>query len=248
MAIIGNITPSVDVSNLGLENRIVIKFRSDIKLPYSIVSSNLASQLLGPVWAELNNQFNNLNLIPFFRTIAESSLSEFVFDDLLDAKGGKQKPFLQYFCIDLPTGKINAKITEKIAGALRSLPIVEAAYVESCSIPPYPLTNYTNNPHSFNQGYLEKAPKGIDAQAIWKITSGEGTKFVDLEQGWTLNHQDLVNTNIQIISGINHLHYDHGTKVLGVVSAVNNNKGGGRDCLSSRNTGCISMVCRKIYR
>ena len=220
MAIIDNKVPSVDVSNLSLNNRIVIKFRPNIKLPYSIIPSDLISQHVGSAWTELSSHFDDLNLVPFFKTVTEDLLSKFVFDDLLSSKGVNQKPFLQYYCIDFPIGKV----AEEIANKLRSWHEIEIAYVEGYPIPP--LVNYTNNPHSSNQGYLEKAPKGIDAHSAWEITSGEGTKFVDLEQGWTLNHQDLVTANIQIISGINYRFHGHGTAVLGIVSAADNKLGG----------------------
>ncbi|WP_436867174.1 S8 family serine peptidase, partial [Bacillus fungorum] len=45
--------------------------------------------------------------------------------------------------------------------------------------------------------------------------------------GWLFSHEDLVNQKIELISGQNRSeHHDHGTSVLGIVSAEDNNIGG----------------------
>jgi hypothetical protein len=52
-----------------------------------------------------------------------------------------------------------------------------------------------------------------------------GVNFVDMEQGWTLNHEDLVSKGITLISGMNQAYFGHGTSVLGEVVAVDNTIG-----------------------
>lgn len=48
-----------------------------------------------------------------------------------------------------------------------------------------------------------------------------------MEYGWLFSHEDLVNQKIELISGQNKSeHHDHGTSVLGIVSAEDNNIGG----------------------
>ena len=75
-----------------------------------------------------------------------------------------------------------------------------------------------------NQGYLDPAPEGIDAEYAWTVTGGDGAgqNFVDIEWGWTLNHEDLVAHGISLLSGINNGYEGHGTAVLGEVAAVDN--------------------------
>jgi hypothetical protein len=97
---------------------------------------------------------------------------------------------------------------------------VEIAYVEGGPTPPP--VNPANNPLSGNQGYLVAAPIGIDARWAWTLVDGSGVDFVDLEQGWTLNHDDLVAAAISIISGLNQAYTGHGTAVLGEVVGVDN--------------------------
>ncbi|MEC2514336.1 putative mucin/carbohydrate-binding domain-containing protein, partial [Bacillus cereus] len=62
----------------------------------------------------------------------------------------------------------------------------------------------------------------------WSIKGGDGkdTTFVDMEYGWLLNHEDLVNKNIKLMSGQNiSQHRAHGTSVLGIVSSEDNQIG-----------------------
>ncbi|MBA2483749.1 MAG: peptidase, partial [Nitrosomonas sp.] len=87
-------------------------------------------------------------------------------------------------------------VAKAVAEELRSRSTVETAYVEGGTTPP-PL-NPSDDPRSTNQGYLDAAPGGIDARAIWTTADGSGIGFVDLEQGWTLNHEDLAAANISI--------------------------------------------------
>lgn len=101
---------------------------------------------------------------------------------------------------------------------------VETAYVEGGPTPPP--VNAGDDPRSGNQGYLDAAPSGIDARWAWGMTDGAGIGFVDLEQGWTLNHEDLAAAGITIISGVSQAYHGHGTAVLGEVVAVDNTRGG----------------------
>lgn len=87
----------------------------------------------------------------------------------------------------------------------------------------------TNNPLFKNQKYLQPAPYGIDAEYSWTKPGGDGQDitFVDMENGWLLDHEDLVDKNIQLVPGsVNLLHQaGHGTSVLGIVVASDNNIG-----------------------
>ena len=82
-----------------------------------------------------------------------------------------------------------------------------------------------DDPRSANQGYLDPAPAGIDARWAWSRSDGQGVGFVDLEQGWTLDHEDLAEANITLISGVSTAWHGHGTAVLGEVASVDNTRG-----------------------
>ena len=65
------------------------------------------------------------------------------------------------------------------------------------SVPPTPGTSTVNaadDPRSAFQGYLDAAPRGIDARYAWRFPGGDGAgaTVVDLEQGWDFDHEDLV--------------------------------------------------------
>ena len=110
------------------------------------------------------------------------------------------------------------------ARRLAALPEVDEAYVEAGPTPP-PSVNPSDDPRSNDQGYLNAAPAGIDARWAWGSTDGAGIGFVDMEQGWTLNHEDLAAAGISIISGVNTAYHGHGTAVLGEVVGVDNTLG-----------------------
>ncbi|MEV2910355.1 putative mucin/carbohydrate-binding domain-containing protein [Paenibacillus larvae] len=134
---------------------------------------------------------------------------------------------------------------QSIVDRLKQSPLVETAYIEL----PYvefdgpdsfftmeDLTKHEGayaqpdrNPLSYKQGYLKAAPLGIDAHYGWNIPGGEGEgiTFVDIEYGWLLDHEDLVEQKIELIpGGINEKKYqNHGTAVLGEVVGTDNEIG-----------------------
>lgn len=220
MAIIENQIPPVQTLSPDYKCRVVVKFKPDMQLPYSLANAEVFTQRLGSAWTELNSRFRGLRLAPYFSTIEESQLSQLTLGGASDTRTARQTPFLQYYTIECPEG-VEAKA---VADELRSWSTVETAYVEGGPTPP-PL-NPSDDPRSTNQGYLDAAPGGINARAVWPTADGSGIGFVDLEQGWTLNHEDLAAANITIISGVNQAYHGHGTAVLGEVSAVDNTRGG----------------------
>ncbi|MGJ7498593.1 S8 family peptidase [Variovorax sp. RT4R15] len=112
---------------------------------------------------------------------------------------------------------------DDVVKRLRQLPEVDEVYVEGGPCPPP--VNPNDDPRSANQGYLNAAPGGIDARWAWGSTDGNGVGFVDLEQGWTLNHEDLAAAGITLISGVNAAYPGHGTAVLGEVVGADNTLG-----------------------
>ncbi len=76
------------------------------------------------------------------------------------------------------------------------------------------------------QGYLNPAPTGINANYAWNLPGGlgDGVTIIDIENGWNFDHEDLIDKQIGVISGINQI-CDHGTAVLGIYSGDDNNTG-----------------------
>src|SRR4029450_7541465 len=134
----------------------------------------------------------------------------------------KPPNMLAYFAIDCPPG-VDAEALAKSVTSWRS---VQEAYVEGGPTIP-PQVNALDDPRQVNQGYEDPAPGGVDAEFAWTVTGGAGTgvQFIDMEQGWTLNHEDLTAAGITVISGINNAYPGHGTAALGEVVARGNTRG-----------------------
>jgi serine protease len=203
----------------GYRPRIVVKFHDYVDLPYEDgVEEYIQQRKLGP-WESLAADYPGLTLTRLYQTISGDQINELV--DRARERDRTYRPpnLLTYFAIDCPP----EADPEALAKELSSWRTVQEAYVEGGPTPP-PAVNATDDPRSVNQGYLDPAPAGIDAEWAWTIAGGDGTgvDFVDLERGWTLNHEDLLGAGITLISGVNKDYFGHGTAVLGEVAAVDN--------------------------
>lgn len=102
--------------------------------------------------------------------------------------------------------------------------VVEYAYVDY--VPSDPTVVGTTNPMFSQQGHLDAAPRGVGAAAAWvRGADGKDTKFIDLEGGWFLGHEDIP-PGIQLLEGeIRAGSRHHGTAVLGIVAGQDNTVG-----------------------
>lgn len=130
----------------------------------------------------------------------------------------------------LDTRKLSSNEITEFVKELRGLQVVESAYRERTATDP--VVNASDDPYSQTQTYLDPAPIGIDARYAWTYPNGEGNGigFVDLEQGWFPNHEDLINKNPTLVfndnrDGIADYKGNHGAAVLGEVVGVDNNIG-----------------------
>src|ERR1051326_4701668 len=131
---------------------------------------------------------------------------------------------LSYWRID---GRQAEKALGLIEAALRLLPETDVVYREkTISDPLMP----DDDIHSVLQEYLNPKDGGVDARWVWTIPSGHGEKmhFIDLEQEWLLEHEDLPTP--KLIFNDNHMgqdgfNGDHGTGVVGIVAGVDNKLG-----------------------
>jgi serine protease len=207
--------------------QIVIKFHDHIELPYEDKVEKYFKRLgIGP-WEQLKKEYPGITFLRLFRELAPERIRD------LQAKAREQDPtydppnLLTYFLVSFPTGIK----PEMLVNALLEWPIVQGAYL-------YPqatlaFVNPTDDPGSVNQGYLNPAPDGIGAACAWNVPGGDGTgvQFVDMEFGWTLNHDDLITHSITLLNGTNTAASAfHGTAVLGEV------------CASDNSLGCIGIA------
>jgi len=102
---------------------------------------------------------------------------------------------------------------------------VERAYIINDSAPPDTSTD-SYDVAGLAQGYLRSAPGGVDADYAWESKGGNGegsVKFIDIEQGWILNHESI-SVNTLPCTGFNHAFHDHGAAVLGIIMMHGTNR------------------------
>ena len=218
MAIISGQAPPSEGVPVDYKRRVVVKFRPDVRLSYSAAA---AEELAAATreWNELTAAHPGITLVPYFSTMDEGLLRDFARRPPQTGQAPLPPSFTSYYAIECPAGVD----PEAIARTVAAWSNVETAYVEGGPTPP-PL-DPSANPRNANQHYEDAAPNGIDVRYAWSQADGSGIGFVDMEQGWTLNHEDLVAAGITIISGVNNAYSGHGTAVLGEILAVDNTIG-----------------------
>lgn len=199
--------------------RVVIRFHEGIQIsPESDIGEQIAEMGLGP-WKELNDMFPGIELSPVFTYLKSDQMRELV------ARASEMDPtykpvdFSVFFYVDTPAGTDLLTLVK----VLLRWETIREAYIDQAG--PDPVVNAANDPRWANQGYLDPAPDGIDAEYAWGFVGGDGAgqRFIDLERGWTLDHEDLVAHGATLLHGtLLNSSRDHGTSVLGEVCAVDN--------------------------
>ncbi|PEV55270.1 peptidase S8 [Bacillus cereus] len=209
--------------------QLILKFKNEVNLPYQdgvekFIKEEKQDPELIKILAEypnvtINRLFSSLNPKEIKNLGREINDSEHISSNLLN-----------YYIVE-NQGDIDV---QALLAKFEKSSLIETTYLQEEETPPEErLPNLSVNPYDeprlTRQGYLEPAPLGINAPYAWSINGGDGkgTTFVDMEYGWLLSHEDLVNQKIELMSGQNKSeHHDHGTSVLGIVSAEDNNIGG----------------------
>jgi chitodextrinase len=217
------------------EEKIVIKLQQHAFLPSKEGKLQL-QEAVSPLLAVPELSFDPLiskQFLPSARKSTEGNPFASVFD--------------RYYSSKIPAGADVEQLLQK----LRSSSLVEEAYLSrKPELANAPMPNTTpvlpdNDPRFSLQSYAQAAPLGINAPYAWQFEGGDGkgTKWVDVEWDWALNHEDLTAHNIQLLpGGINDGDASHGTAVLGVVSAVDNTIG--NIGLANKATPIVSSLVR----
>lgn len=171
-----------------------------------------------------NNLISPQEVAKLFTSINEKKITALVKEAARSDPSYQPPNFLDYYSIDCNS----EEKAERIVSALKEKDAVKEVSVEVYSTTP-PSVVPCSNPFNSYQQYLNAAPVGIDARYAWKFPGGDGSgkiKFVDIEQGWVMDHED-VKINQLPCTGLNHYQYeDHGLAVLGVIMMLNNEVGG----------------------
>jgi len=202
-------------------NRVIVKFTDGIGLPYK---DGLESHLKeDSTWTAIATKHPGLTFRRLFHSVTPGEIAEVVAAATSANPDYRPPDFLTYFAIDNNGGVDREALVEDL---VRWQKVQWAAPMATPQLPPSPalttasLTSY--------QGYLEAAPQGIDAKHFWSLKGGTGkhARLVDIEWGWTLDHEDLPTPGkMALLSGENAGFFGHGTAVLGILSALKDSKG-----------------------
>ena len=208
---------------LGTQPMVVVRFHDHVDIPYQDgIDARCDDLKIGP-WRRLEERYGRLSLNRMFTALAPGEIDE------LQARAMRLDPTYEarrmtsFFYVDAPA---DADLSA-LARELSQWPSVSHAYIDAPG--PDPLVDATDDPRADNQGYLDPAPEGIDARFAWTILGGDGLgqRVVDLERGWTFDHEDLAAHGITLIHGsILNSSRAHGTSVFGELSMGDNVLGG----------------------
>ncbi|MGS5013080.1 peptidase S8 [Bacillus cereus] len=209
--------------------QLILKFKNEANLPYQDgIEKFIKEEKQDPELIGILNKYPNLTINRLFSSLNPKEIKN-LGREINDSEHISSN-LLNYYIVE-NQGDIDV---QALLVKFEKSSLIETAYLQEEETPPQErLPNLSVNPYDeprlTRQGYLEPAPLGINAPYAWSINGGDGkgTTFVDMEYGWLLSHEDLVNQKIELMSGQNKSeHHDHGTSVLGIVSAEDNNIGG----------------------
>lgn len=199
--------------------RVVVKFRPEFKIPYRDGAEEFVEALQAGAWKELARDFPGIRLNTALRATKLSTVQELVRKAVKMDSEYKPGHFEGYFMIESDAMLDHDALIKR----LLEWRAIEVAYLDIAG--PDPLVNAGNDPRAVNQGYLDPAPDGIDAEYAWNFPGGDGAgqRIVDLERGWTFDHEDLVAKGVTLLHGtLLDTSRAHGTSVLGEICAVDN--------------------------
>lgn len=209
--------------------QLILKFKNEANLPYQDgIEKFIKEEKQDPELIGILNEYPNVTINRLFSSLNPKEIKN-LGREINDSEHISSN-LLNYYIVE-NQGDIDV---QALLAKFEKSSLIETAYLQEEETPPEErLPNLSVNPYDeprlTRQGYLEPAPLGINAPYAWSINGGDGkgTTFVDMEYGWLLSHEDLVNQKIELMSGQNKSeHHDHGTSVLGIVSAEDNNIGG----------------------
>lgn len=208
------------------EPRIVVYFVPEIILSEDVNSESIIEDFAPDLWQELQGSSLNCSATCVFEASDIETLDQLT-RKAVDIDPSYQPPdFRAFYYLDAsPDELFGLLVRLKGSGQVRT------AYIDQAG--PDPTVNCPKNPRSKWQGYLNSAPAGVGAKYACNLPGGdgEGQGFIDFEQGWILDHEDLCVDQQSPLHGKNsNDSRSHGASVLGVVCAVDN-------CL-----GCIGIA------
>lgn len=200
--------------------RVILRFHTNIDVPKD--PATVLEKSDPPRWRRLVEEAGDVKLEPVFSVVAPEKLRDLQEQAARRDPSYRAEPLDRFYYVDVP----KAKDLEAVAKQLREWASVSSVEIEV--VGPDPLVNSVDDPRATNQDYLDAAPTGIDARYAWTFAGGDGAgqRVVDVERGWTFNHEDLSAHGITLINGaVLDTSRAHGTAVFGEMIASDNTVG-----------------------
>ena len=197
-----------------------LKLIDTVHVDYVAAAENGFDAATRAVWDALVVQFPSLTLNPLITSLGIESINDML--DAVRTQGVEPPNILNIFTLPCPDADVDAALA-----ALQALLFVEWAQVRPKFFPAS-LVHYGDDPLTEGAFHLDESPNGVDAFYAWNVAggSGRGIRFVDIEHGWSLTHEDLVDAHVVRASTFAPDEFvDHGTAVLGIVLGSDNGVG-----------------------
>lgn len=186
--------------------RIIVKLQDHLQQPAVVLQELLYSFA------------SSMHIRPLFFSTAATELQKLLRRVI---QPGYQPPdFHSYFTITLQ----DASLEKQVVDHLKCQRAVTDLFEDMVPSPPPAV--FTSDGIRYCPGYLQPAPRGINALSAWLCPGGKGTgiRFADIEQGWS--HRGLPVT-LHPDSGIGLKDFEqHGGAVLSVLLLPENERGG----------------------
>lgn len=198
-------------------------------LPYApVAEAGLLDPALDPTfniaWQGFVALFPGQTLLPLFDELPVEQLADLV--DSVRLNGGEPPdPFVWY------TLACDDAEADAIVAALLALPMVVHASRRP-RVYPARLVSYGTNPGPAYEltAQILFSPIGVDAVYAWQVPggAGDGVRITDIEDGWRLDHEELLTADITARSVFGPQTQDdinHGTAVASILVGADNGLG-----------------------
>jgi hypothetical protein len=175
--------------------------------------------LFNDTWQTVVAAFPSLTLAPLFDGISVEQLADLV--DGVRFNGAEPPNPFAWFTLACDESAVAA-----VVAAMLALPMVVFAEERSAGFVAATIS-YGTNPESLITLQIQPAPNGVDAIYAWQIPggAGDGIRVADIEEGWRLDHDELLTANVRRFSVFGSSQVDHGTAVAGIVVGSDNGVG-----------------------
>lgn len=175
-------------------------------------------------WQGFLTLFPGQTLLPLFDELPVDELADLV--DGVRVDGGEPPdPFVWF------TLRCDDAVVDDVVAALVGLPMVIFAARRPIPFLPQAIS-YGTNPRAAtgDTRQIRPSPLGVDAIYVWQVPggAGENARLADIEDGWRLDHEELITARItrrSVFGAPDANHIDHGTGVASIIVGADNGVG-----------------------